>query len=361
MTKTRPLWKLVLVVTLAALTCGTVSCREVETGPRAWIDHPRDGSSVPVGATITLIAHAQAPGGVAEVLFTVNGEPYRRGPPDEPGATFSQVRLEWLPEAEGDYTLQVTAYDAAGEASSPASITIRVGSAVAEVPTLVPEAPTDTPVPTVTPVEASPTPTPAPNTPTPTAVPFTPTPTSPPDAEVNFWADQYSITSGECTTLRWDVTNATAVFLEGAPVTGQGSQEVCPTSTTTYNLHVEAPSGNVDQAVTITVSTPVDNTPPPIPSLDEPADGAAVDCVSSVILSWHAVSDPSGVTYYVKLERQVTATEWTTVRGWGPQAEREVDADVDCGIIYRWAVRAQDGAGNFSDWSEWFQFGVSLD
>ena len=359
MTKTRQLWRLVLVVTLAALACGTVSCSEVETGPRAWIDHPRDGSSVPVGATITLIAHAQAPGGVAEVLFTVNGDPYRRGPPDEPGATFTDLRLEWIPEAEGDYTLQVTAFDAAGEASSPASITVRVGTGVAEVPTLVPGIPTDTPVPTVTPVEPSPTPPPI--TPTPTVVPLTPTPTTLPTADVSFWADQYNIDSGDCTTIRWDVTNATAVFLDGVPVTGQGAHEVCPTSTTAYNLHVEAPSGNVDQVVTVTVSTPSDTTPPPIPTPFVPADELVVDCRSTQTLAWLPVTDPSGVTYYVKLESQLTATEWVTVRGWGPLTDKEVDADVDCGLIYRWAVRAQDGVGLISDWSEWFQFGVSLD
>jgi hypothetical protein len=294
---------------------------------------------------------------VAEVLFTVNGEPYRRGPPDEPGADFSAVRLEWLPEAEGDYTLQLTAYDAAGEASSPASITVRVGTSVAEVPTEVPGAPTDTPVPTVTPVEPSP----VPATSTPTVVPVTPTPTSSPAAEVSFWADQYSITSGDCTTLRWDVTNATAVFLNGTPVTGQGTQEVCPTGTTLYTLFVEAPSGNVEQTVTITVSTPVDNTPPPVPIPFVPADELVVDCKLTQTLVWLPVSDPSGVTYLVKLERQVTATEWTTVRGWHSLADKEVDAEVDCGIIYRWAVRAEDGAGNFSDWSEWFEFSVSLD
>jgi hypothetical protein len=34
---------------------------------------------------------------------------------------------------------------------------------------------------------------------------------------------------------------------------------------------------------------------------------------------------------------------------------------VDCGGIYRWAVRAQDGAGNQSAWSAYFNFSINLE
>ena len=30
-----------------------------------------------------------------------------------------------------------------------------------------------------------------------------------------------------------------------------------------------------------------------------------------------------------------------------------------CGGVYRWAVRAEDGAGNVSDWSSWSRFSVA--
>jgi hypothetical protein len=36
-------------------------------------------------------------------------------------------------------------------------------------------------------------------------------------------------------------------------------------------------------------------------------------------------------------------------------------ADVDCGIIYRWMVRAQDGAGNISNWSTMYTFSLTLE
>jgi hypothetical protein len=228
--------------------------------------------------------------------------------------------------------------------------------------------PTTVAPPTVTPTSTStrmPAKTPTPtstSTRMPTKTP-TPTATTKPvlPAQVNFRADKTSLTQGECTTLRWDVDNATAVYLDGQGVTGHASKQVCPKNTTTYNLHVEAPSGNVDRSVTINVTAPRDTTPPPVPSPQVPRDGLAIDCKSTQTLAWLPVSDPSGIAgYYVKLERQVTTNNWQSVRGWGPVTDKQVTANVDCGGIYRWAVRAQDGAGNYSDWSAWSHFSIKL-
>jgi hypothetical protein len=93
-----------------------------------------------------------------------------------------------------------------------------------------------------------------------------------------------------------------------------------------------------------------------------PADGLEIDCKSSQTLAWMPVSDDSGgpVVYYVKLERQVSPGNWQSVRGWGPVSGKQVDANVDCGIQYRWTVRAQDGAGNYSDWASWSHFSIRL-
>jgi hypothetical protein len=390
----RLFWRFILSLALLILIGGTLSCgQEVQTGPRAWIDYPREGSTLPVDTPVTIISHAYARDGVAEVLLSVDGEAYRRDPPAQPGATFSEVTQEWLPEEEGVYTLQVVTYDTTGETSNPATISVRVAGEVAAVPTDTPvvtpppgvtAVPTDTPVPpTDTPV--SPTDTPVPPTDTPvsptdtpvlptdTPIPPTDTPIPPtdtpvptdtpwPPAEVDFQADDTSLVQGECTTLRWDVEYATAVFLNGGGVPGHGTQQVCPASTTTYDLHVEAPSGNVDRSVTINVSAPPDTTPPPVPSPAVPADGLEIDCKSSQTLVWMPVSDDSGgpVVYYVKLERQVSPGNWQSVRGWGPVGGKQVDASVQCGLYYRWTVRAQDSAGNYSDWAPWSHFSIRL-
>lgn len=102
-----------------------------------------------------------------------------------------------------------------------------------------------------------------PPTPTPTWPPTAPPPTAPPPPAgtptIDFRADKTDILSGECTTLRWDVENVREVYLrwpgheEG--VVGHGSKEVCPTSNTTYTLHVIKPDGSSeDRQITIKVT-----------------------------------------------------------------------------------------------------------
>jgi heat shock protein HslJ/uncharacterized protein YraI len=85
-------------------------------------------------------------------------------------------------------------------------------------------------------------------------VEVTPTPTSEAAAPiVAFTADQTVIDAGECTTVRWQVQNVSEVYVYPAgadwadfPVTGEGSEEVCPEETTTYELRVVLPNGSAD-------------------------------------------------------------------------------------------------------------------
>lgn len=380
------LWKLFLLLTLFASIGGTLSCgEEVAAGPRAWIDFPRDGSTVPVGTPVTIISHAYAREGVAEVLLSVNGEAYRRDAPAQPGATFSKVTQEWLPNEEGIYTLQVVTYDAAGATSNPATISVRVAGQVALGPTATPTVitpppevkvtPTDTPTltPTGTPPPTdTPTPTPTATTrpPTPT---FTPTPTippPPPPSDIRLWADSENVQAGSCTTVRWHVSNVQAYWVNGQPGAGDdGGFQTCPCQDETHTLRAVKRDGSEQNlSVTIRVSgqcaappPPSDTTPPPVPSPAVPANGLNLSCRSKQTLVWVPVSDPSGpVVYYVKLERQVKQGQWQSVGGWGPVSGKQVEADVQCGGIYRWTVRAQDGAGNYSDWAPWSQFSISL-
>ncbi len=351
------LWTVLLLLTLFASIVGTVSCAtHVETTPRAWIDCPRDNSRLTVGAPVSVISHAYARKGVAEVVLMVNGEDYQRNAPAQSGTSFCQVRQEWLPEEEGTYTLQAVTYDTEGETSSPAVITVRVVGEVARTPTVTPTPPPQkaTATPTLTRT------TPPRITPTKTIEPATPTATPCLAAVVSFEADDNSIVQGKCTTLRWAVEHAQAVYLNGSGVVGHGTQRVCPGASTTYHLHVVAPCGNVDKSVTIEVRAPPDTTPPGVPSPAVPAHNLVLSCRASQVLAWVPVSDPSNVVYYVKLELEVRKDQWQTVRGWGPVSGKQVEANVQCGGIYRWAVRAQDGAGNSSDWSEWSHFSISL-
>ncbi len=81
---------------------------------------------------------------------------------------------------------------------------------------------------------------PPPPTPTPAA---TAMPTATPAPEIDFNASRTTINAGEKTTLSWSVENIVAVYVypvgdsfENYPVVGQGSREVQPYITTTYEL-----------------------------------------------------------------------------------------------------------------------------
>jgi heat shock protein HslJ len=99
----------------------------------------------------------------------------------------------------------------------------------------------------------------------PTAAP-TPTPPPPPTATpapvLSFSADRTAINQGECTTLRWSVENIQAVWVyplgepfERFPRAGQGTEQVCPTVTTTYEMRVLQRDGTVVfSQVTVNVS-----------------------------------------------------------------------------------------------------------
>ncbi len=120
--------------------------------------------------------------------------------------------------------------------------------------------PTPTPRPTNTPAPPRPTNTPAPQA------------TATPVAQLNFSADRTNIQQGQCATLSWSVQNVQAVWVypRGEPYnrfprTGQGSEVVCPSATTTYEMRVLQRDGSVAfRQVTINV-TPIAVPPTPVP------------------------------------------------------------------------------------------------
>jgi heat shock protein HslJ len=98
-------------------------------------------------------------------------------------------------------------------------------------------------------------------TPAPTPTPL-PAPTATPTAQISFTADSTNITQGQCTAIRWSVENVQAVWVypQGQPFqqfprTGQGSEEVCPPVTTTFEMRVQLRDGSVQfRQVTINVT-----------------------------------------------------------------------------------------------------------
>ncbi|MCQ8205902.1 hypothetical protein NP569_26815, partial [Vibrio parahaemolyticus] len=63
---------------------------------------------------------------------------------------------------------------------------------------------------------------------------------------VRFTANPAQITSGQASTLMWEVENATAVTISTVGTVQQtGTQEVRPTQTTTYTLTATNQSGEI--------------------------------------------------------------------------------------------------------------------
>jgi heat shock protein HslJ len=98
-------------------------------------------------------------------------------------------------------------------------------------------------------------------TPAPTPTPAPPPP-PPATAQISFSANPTTIAQGACSTLTWSVENVQAVWVypqgqpyQQFPQVGQGSQQVCPPVTTTYEMRVLLRDGTVTfRQVTVTVT-----------------------------------------------------------------------------------------------------------
>jgi hypothetical protein len=326
--------RLCFVCSAAALA----ACAPADAGsPRAWIDIPLDGSEIVAGTEIEVLSHASAQAGVAEVMLAVDGVPYRRDPPEEHGAQFSRVRQSWLAEPAGDHALQVVAYSVEGAASSPSVAWVHVLPA----PTLTPT-PTPTPVATLTPVP-------------------TVSPTVPPTAYVALSADRTALVQGECTTLRWQVLNATSVHLDGAGVDAQGTRQVCPTASRTYRLQATTLAGPEEQSVTIQVRAPADTAPPDIGSVSASTGTVYMpNCTPNTVTITAQVSDAVGVDK-IQVVYRVSGGSWETrtmngsgggyqaTLDWGALEKSRDPVPTTGGTVVEYYIRARDAAGNTAE------------
>jgi hypothetical protein len=255
------------------------------------------------------MSHAFSPQGVAEVVLSVNGEPYRRDGSPQTGASFLEVLQEWYPEEEGSYALQVTAYDAKGLTSNSEIVSVTVVGAAAQVP-IVPTAtdtpggpptsapavpPSLTPTATWTPISIiSPTLTPTPTL-TPSQTPTT-TPTSTPQLEnVRLWADDESVQAGDCTQVFWHVSDVSAYWVnDQAGVGDDGSFQTCPCQDETHSLRVRLRDGT-ERKLTLTIKVSGQCGTPKPPSDAQAdirfwADGESLQAGSCTRVHWHVAN-----------------------------------------------------------------------
>lgn len=79
-------------------------------------------------------------------------------------------------------------------------------------------------------------------------------PTLTPSA-IAFNADSTTLAAGDCTTLRWDVFNVEAVYINDEQTTSNNIRRVCPEATTTYTLRiVYRDDSETSREITITVN-----------------------------------------------------------------------------------------------------------
>ncbi len=356
------------VIFISLLLCLTLlsGCRQTDSegSVTVWLDVPLNGLIFSELQEINIKGHSEAKDMVKSVEIWVNGEllDVINNPPMQAGlAAFS---TKWTPETPGEYTIQAVAMGMDDTASLPDVVRITFGMEVPEPEEelVVAEAgePQDTP-----PVAEDP--------------PASDTPVTEPKATIQFWADPPQIEAGECTTIRWRVENASRVIFEGSEQPLAGNFRDCLCENRLYTLRVFNLDGSEERRtlevrVTGSCVTPKppspppaepkpDTTPPPVPTPFAPADGLDIACKPEQSMAWLPVTDPSGISEYrVEVQRHFGDNNWQPAPGGsltGIQG-KEASVSVECGWYYRWRVRAVDGAGNLSPWSDWSHFAILL-
>ncbi|MBM4235913.1 MAG: hypothetical protein FJ152_05520 [Firmicutes bacterium] len=337
-------------------------CKRTDTpgSVTVWLDVPLDGLVFADLQDINIKGHAEAKGKVENVEIWINGDLLATisNPPMRAG--LAAFHTPWTPGEPGVYTIQAVAYCSDGTASVPDAVRITFGEEPEEEPVVAEQPkPPDSP-----PIADEP--------------PATETPPTEPKATIRFWADPPQIEAGDCTTIHWQVENADRVIFEGAeqPLTGAFRDCLCENKLYTmrvFNLDGSEERNSLEVRVTGSCVTPqppappppppADTTPSPVPIPAVPTDGLSINCKAAQSMAWLPVTDPSGISEYrVEVQRHAGDNNWQPAPG-GSQSGlqvKEATVNVECGWYYRWRVRAVDGAGNISPWSNWSHFAILL-
>jgi hypothetical protein len=278
---------LFLLFALVLASCAP-SLLGTETGPRAWVGGPPDGSEVPLGE-VSVMCHAYSDDGVAHVELWVNGAfANRAANTTDPGAEYFTESLTFSTTGPGRYVLHCRTYGQGGGSAQSSPVTVSVTgeepTATTEepgIPTATPTATEEVPTPTTPPPPPSgtpvpPTATPIPPTSTrvpPTSTPPPPTATPRPIKITSFEVSRSQITAGECVRFNWTLEGSpTEIFFDGEGVTSPDSRDRCPTATKEFELRAEGPGGPVTARVTVVViqpsPSPEDRTGPSISQVD---------------------------------------------------------------------------------------------
>jgi chitodextrinase len=164
----------------------------------------------------------------------------------------------------------------------------------------------------------------------------------------SFTANPPSVVSGQSSTLVWSVSNASSLTVDNGVgnVTDTSSFSVHPSVTTVYQLTATNSFGSVTAQTTLTITA--DTVSPTAPdNLTATSVG-----MSQIDLSWNASTDNVSVTGYIIDRCQGTGctsfTQIATPSGIGTSYS---DMGLTAGVVYSYRVKASDGAGNLSSYS----------
>lgn len=164
----------------------------------------------------------------------------------------------------------------------------------------------------------------APPPPPPPAPAPAPTPSAP---SVNFFtAEPDTISSGQPSSLRWSVSNASSVQINQGigSVSPDGRRAVYPTTSTTYTLTATNAGGNATAVASITV-----NTPPPPPAAPKQEGPSVQEILTRQVQDIHFDYDKSDIRPVDQPILQADATALKTIFSMDPNFIITVEGHCD--------------------------------
>jgi hypothetical protein len=341
------------------------SCAAQGQGPRTWLDRPLDGSHLPLGP-VTILAHSSDADGVVSFEFFIDQELLATAPAG--GGRLEDATVGWSPTEPGTYTVRARATDSAGNLGSEATSVVTVGEVLTPSPAVPPEQDegeivfvvepelippgacaalyweVNPPVDALLDGEGVPPAgerevCPAETTNYELLVPeweqarmvTLHVEAAPEELGIFFAVDPDAIAEGGCAMLIWEVgpPEEWATLIDGSQVDHVGQQQVCPATTTTYELVVETPDGPVARTVTLQVEAAQEPTLTPEPTRSPsgptptsppgPTPTSPPGCPGAPVISFF-LANPSTIT-----AGQSTTLEWGRVtNGTSDQLVRSV-------------------------------------
>jgi len=317
-----------------AMSVLLAACAAPGQGPMTWLDQPLDGSRLPL-APVTILAHASDPDGVASFEFLIDQDPLATAP--AAGGRLGEATVGWTPAEPGTYTIRARAIDSAGNTGSAAtsvvtvgelvepSLTAQPGSDEGEIfffvePELIPAGdcavlrwevlpPADAllngeVVPPTGEREVCPEETTryellVPEREQTRTVTLHVERSGEVELGMFLAVDPDVIPQGQCAMLIWEVgaPEEWPVLLDGSEVPHFGESEVCPPSTTSYELLVEAPDAPQVRTVTLHVEGGAEPTTPSQPTstpATAPSPTAPPGCGGAPVISYFR-ANPSSI------------------------------------------------------------------